>query len=47
MPEEMKVRWTYRGVTVGSKESDMVIPLGRDFPGYEAKAGTSYPELPA
>jgi hypothetical protein len=45
MPEEMKVRWTYLVVIVGSKDSNVVIKLGRDFPGYKAKAGTLYPDF--
>jgi len=47
MPEEMKVRGPYLVVTVGSKNSNFVTNLGRAFPGYKAKAGTLYPELPA
>jgi hypothetical protein len=45
MPEEMKVRWTYLVVIVGSKDRNVVIKLGRDFPGYKAKAGTLYPDF--
>jgi hypothetical protein len=45
MPEEMKVRWTYLVVIAGSKDSNVVIKLGRDFPGYKAKAGTLYPDF--
>ena len=45
MPEEMKVRWTYLVFTVGSKESSIVIKLGRELPGYKAKAGALYPDF--
>jgi hypothetical protein len=45
MPEEMKVRWTYLVVIAGSKDRNVIIKLGRDFPGYKAKAGTLYPDF--
>ena len=45
MQEEMKVRWTYLVVIVGSKDRNVVIKVGRDFPGYKAKAGTLYPDF--